>query len=53
MKKRRNKRPRRIDKVIVVNVTPKKRKIRILDLEEGPQQPEKAKKTILDTNKGS
>ena len=34
MKKRKNKRQKRIDKVIVVNITPKKRKIRILDLDE-------------------
>ena len=33
MKKRKNKRSDRPKKVIVVNVTPKKRKIRILDLE--------------------
>jgi hypothetical protein len=33
MKKRKNKRSDRPKEVIVVNITPKKRKIRILDLE--------------------
>lgn len=35
MKKRKNRSRKSIDKVIVVNITPKKRNIRILDLEEG------------------
>ena len=50
MKKRRKKHIRRVGKVIVVNVTRKKRNIRILDLEDDKKTINKSKKSNYTKN---
>ena len=50
MKKRRKKHIRRVDKVIVVNVTRNKRNIRILDLEDDKKTIDKPKKSNYTKN---